>query len=331
MAFGKEIPLYDPYDYNIEDVVNDGVLFPGWSEAEKDKFRFIAGRLVEFKSDHPDPLLNGLRVGYYLSDRATVVDLPAFAAGLLHKNGSSYEVPPSITVSKLLLTDHYSIEELEAVIGHELGHVMLGDLRLASFSDSLYLARYMLSSTAGFSSGLRDCFLSETLSQSLNDLMLYFQLEDTSLKGCNWSQKREYNADQYVRYFGANPESLMSALSKIAADTLYYTSLYEQISTFTVYPIPLEILWMRDAINWLTNVTLFKPNAFQLFPSLLAIGKTHPTDNDRAVKLRSECIGGDVEPVLDTLDTNKIKQALQDCKTDDSTSNTNKQPPEFKK
>ena len=103
------------------------------------------------------------------------------------------------------------------------------------------------------------------------------KLEDTSLKGCNWQQKKEYNADQYIRYFGANPESQISALSKMVADQLYYTSLYEQIRTWTVYPIPLEILWMRDAINWLTNVTLFKSNAFQFkhtfFPSLLAIGR----------------------------------------------------------
>ena len=136
-------------------------------------------------------------------------------------NAFAYGSPlsgPRVAVTRGLL-NNLSNEEIEAVLGHELGHLKHRDVQLMMFASVLPSLFYILSRYFFFA-GYEEERRGDVIAISLISLAAYYVL---SLFTLYLSRLREYYADFFSVQIAPNPREgsrrLMNALAKIVLST----------------------------------------------------------------------------------------------------------------
>ncbi len=139
-------------------------------------------------------------------------------------NAFAYGSPISgsrVAVTKGLL-DELEEEEVEAVIGHELGHLKHKDVQIMMFASVLpaifYFVGYSMMMSAWFGGGKRREGGAATILIGLASMAIYWIL---TLFVLNLSRLREYYADQHsARIVDDGPRKLSEALAKIVSSSV---------------------------------------------------------------------------------------------------------------
>ena len=141
-------------------------------------------------------------------------------AELPYPNAFAYGSPLTgnrVAVTRGLL-DTLSLDEIEAVLGHELGHLVHRDVQIMTFASVLPAFFYLLSRLTFFSSLSERDRGDASIAIGIVSLVLYFIL---SLATLHLSRLREYYADSFSVKLAPNPsigaKRLMSALAKIVS------------------------------------------------------------------------------------------------------------------
>lgn len=142
-------------------------------------------------------------------------------AELPYPNAFAYGSPLTgnrVAVTRGLL-ETLNTEEIEAVLGHELGHLVHRDVQIMTFASVLPAFFYLLARLTFYSSfGEGDRDTSAVAVVGILSLILYFVL---SLATLHLSRLREYYADSFSVKLAPDPRTgarrLMSALAKIVS------------------------------------------------------------------------------------------------------------------
>jgi STE24 endopeptidase len=134
------------------------------------------------------------------------------------------------------LIEQMGIEELEAVLAHEIGHYKLGHIpKMIALSGVTTLAMFALLGWLAASTWFPEAFLfSESVSNQIVPVLLLFMLLSGLLTfwlsplTSRWSRKHEYEADAFARDAMDSPEPLIRALRKLHT---------ENLSNLTPHPI----------------------------------------------------------------------------------------------
>ena len=159
--------------------------------------------------------------------------------------------------------------ELEAVIGHEIGHVVHRDVLISSVAATIAGVISYIGNIALWSMMFGGSGRSRQNSGSLIGLMLavvFVPLGATFVQ-LGISRSFEYNADEYGAKLTRNPRALISALEKISSRV---NSPYSRGQTVTTSP--------STASLWIVNP--FRGN------SLMELFSTHPATQNRIKRLR---------------------------------------------
>ena len=159
--------------------------------------------------------------------------------------------------------------ELEAVIGHEIGHVVHRDVLISSVAATIAGVISYIGNIALWSMMFGGSGRSRQNSGSLIGLMLavvFVPLGATFVQ-LGISRSFEYNADEYGAKLTRNPGALISALEKISSRV---NSPYSRGQTVTTSP--------STASLWIVNP--FRGN------TLMELFSTHPATQNRIKRLR---------------------------------------------
>ncbi len=154
------------------------------------------------------------KAGFREKPKLMIAELP-------YPNAFAYGSP--LTGNRVAITrgllETLNLDEIEAVLGHELGHLVHKDVQIMTFASVIPAFFYLLSRLTFYSSlGDGDRDTGAIVVVGILSLILYFIL---SLATLHLSRLREYYADSYSVKLAPDPQTgarrLMSALAKIVS------------------------------------------------------------------------------------------------------------------
>ncbi|MFX0188461.1 MAG: zinc metalloprotease HtpX [Candidatus Hodarchaeota archaeon] len=226
------------------------------------------------------------------------------------------------------ILEYLNKDEQEAVVAHELGHVVHNDFILMTIVFAiplilLTIARWCYYASRGFfqSSDEEGVSVAIAIALTIIAALSYVAYYISYLVSLIISRIREYYADEHAAELTENPNVLSSALVTIAYGLLMERNIHENRSSrvralkglgifdsrgaaaFTVSSTGGNGKYSKDAIQAAAAWDLFNPWAkyFQIF-------STHPLPAKRIMRLNEQCEIYGIKPDIDFSYANKIKE-----------------------